>query len=156
MGWSLSGGLLERSSPPPNAELDPGSLDQEYVDFRLPPLLAPKLLLGTVHWKDADDATGDSEAPPRSGDLSMVSASGKPWEQFAKTPEGLWSTFTQNLQGKMAERSKACDSSEGVQKPIVCLIFRVSHQGNPGVGSNPTLVSLFTRGSKATLPRESF
>lgn len=68
------------------------------------------------------------------------SASG---EHLRRLVRGYDQPLPKHLQGKMAERSKACDSSERVQKPIVCLIFRVSHQGNPGVGSNPTLVIIF-------------
>ena len=40
--------------------------------------------------------------------------------------------------GKMAERSKACDSSESL--PALAGFS----SGYPGVGSNPTLVSFFT------------
>ena len=41
-----------------------------------------------------------------------------------------------NSYGKMAERSKACDSSESLPA------FAGFSSGYPGVGSNPTLVNL--------------
>lgn len=42
-----------------------------------------------------------------------------------------------NSTGKMAERSKACDSSESLPAPAGF------SSGYPGVGSNPTLVNIF-------------
>ena len=46
--------------------------------------------------------------------------------------------------------------AKGCKQPIVCLKFRVSHQGNPGVGSNPTLVTFFLRNPSLFCCESSF
>ena len=59
-----------------------------------------------------DDATGDAETY---SDHQRLSSSITPRESRRGMPYGEHVLkFAKNLQGKMAERSKACDSSGGV------------------------------------------
>jgi hypothetical protein len=84
----------------------------------------------TLYIEEKMDATGDAENHPD----RRCKAHGTTYLDYPKTCKARWPSGPRRV-----------TQAKGCKKPIVCLKFRVSHQGNPGVGSNPTLVTFSLR-----------